>query len=66
MEDLKVAEQYNFTMNNYNNGTCKVTDHMHDLVKLKLPEVQTMITELLIFLKLLNKKQISNIQYLKY
>lgn len=53
-------------MNNYNNGTYKVTDHIHDLVKLKLPEVQTMITELLIFLKLLNKEQISNVQYLKY
>lgn len=44
---------------------CKVTDHIHDLAELKLSEVQTMITELLIFLKL-NKKQISNIQYLKY
>lgn len=45
---------------------CNVTDHIPDLAELKLAEVQSMITKLLVFLKLLNKKQIYNTKYIKY
>lgn len=43
---------------------CNVTDHIPDLAELKLAEVQSMITKLLVFLKLLKRNKL--IKYIKY